>query len=101
MEAAETTFREDHSSDRIIYAPCILQGILIHCILRGLEVLVLRYASVVYLYRSLCKRSRFLFEFRTDCSGYLRAIERRYMVSSPVNDTVSSRDTLSLTLYLR
>ena len=40
MEAAETTFREDHSSDRIIYAPCILQGILIHCILRGLEILV-------------------------------------------------------------
>ena len=41
MEAAETTFREDHSSDRIVYAPCILQGILIHCILRGLEILVL------------------------------------------------------------
>ena len=37
----------------------------------------------------------------SDSSGYLRAIERRYKVSSPVNDTVSSRDTLSLTLYLR
>ena len=45
------------------------------------------------------------FEFRIflkiDSSGYLRAIERRYMVSSPVNNTVSSRDTLFLTLYLR
>ena len=61
MEAAETTFREEHSSDRIIHAPCILQGILIHCSLHGLEILVLRYASVVYcFYRSLCKEAAFL-----------------------------------------
>ena len=40
----------DHVTRRLFlgpYAPCILQGILIHCNLCGLEFLVLCYASVV------------------------------------------------------
>ena len=59
----------DHFSRRTflgprVDAPCILKGILIHCNLRGLEFLVLRYASVVYcFYRSLCKKAAFL-EFK-------------------------------------
>ena len=59
----------DHFSRRTflgprVDAPCILQGILIHCNLCGLEFLVLRYASVVYcFYRSLCKKAAFL-EFK-------------------------------------
>ena len=82
-------------------APCILQGILIHCICAVLNFsfFVTRVSFTAFI--GLCKnKAAFPFSIEKR-SGYLRAIERRYMVSSPVNDTVSSRGTLSLTLYLR
>ena len=60
MEAAETTFREDHSSDRIIYAPCILQGILIHCILCGLEIFFVTRVSFTAFIGLCAKEAAFL-----------------------------------------